>query len=289
MMDWLRGIIPVLPTPFDDTGTVDFEGFSSVIEAAIRDGAHAVAMFGLASEYYKLSDEERDSLTRVLVRVVEGRVPVIVSITEHSTEVATRHAVAAEDAGATALMLLPPFFLHPPNDAVIEHIRAVTSAVDIPVILQYAPQETGVSGDVLECLPVSALKVDCFPSAPTVHALAQRLQCFIGYMGLDLPEAFSAGCAGCMPTASLVRPFAKIWDLLEAGDESGKELHESILPLLEFMMQSIEFVIAAEKQLLLSNGVIRSAYCRRPAARLDTNDCESLLRLSGRVHERVHI
>lgn len=62
----LGGVIPILPTPFAPSGEIDDEGFAQAIEVAISIGVHGVAMFGMASEHYKLSDAEKAHLTRVL-------------------------------------------------------------------------------------------------------------------------------------------------------------------------------------------------------------------------------
>lgn len=264
----IAGIIPILATPFSSEGEVDAHGFASIVGSAIENGAHAVAMFGLASEYYKLTDDERRILTSVLIKTARDRVPVLISVTHHSTEVAVRQAIEAEQAGAHAVMVLPPFFLSPPLDSILFHIEAIAEAVHIPVILQYAPAQTAIQSDVLHRLPVSIIKVDASPSIPALLALPAGVTALVGYMGLDLPDAVSAGCSGCMPTASLVRSFVKVWRLLQGNPAEGRREHQRLLPLLQYMMQSVEFLIAAEKQLLVKQGIICSCYCRKPCVSL---------------------
>ncbi|MEO6964895.1 MAG: dihydrodipicolinate synthase family protein [Acidobacteriaceae bacterium] len=276
MIAEIAGIIPILATPFNDTGEVDVQDFAAIVESAIEDGAHAVAMFGLASEYYKLTDEERCILTSTLIRTARDRVPTIVSITHHSTEVAVREAIEAEQSGAHAIMVLPPFFLAPSMDSILFHVEAIAKAVHIPVILQYAPAQTGIDPALLSRLPVSMVKVDASPSIPALRALPSTITTLVGYMGLDLPDAVVAGCSGCMPTASLVRPFVKIWRLLQSNPEDGRHEHQRLIPLLQYMMQSIEFLVAAEKHLLLKRGIIRSSYCRKPCERLNNDQLDKL-------------
>ena len=272
----IAGIIPVLATPFDSTGTVDRNGFTAIVESAIRDGAHAVAMFGLASEYYKLTDNERRTLTSAVIKTARDRVPVIISITHHCTEIAIRQAIEAEQSGAHAIMVLPPFFLNPPADSILFHIEAIAEAVHVPVILQYAPTQTGIDANILGRLPVSIIKVDASPSVPALGSLPAGVTTLIGYMGLDLPDAFLAGCAGCMPTASLVREFVKVWRLLQADPIEGRREHQRLISLLQYMMQSIEFLIAAEKQLLLKRGIIHSGYCRKPGVKINPDQMAQL-------------
>ena len=185
-------------------------------------------------------------------------------------------AMEAEQAGARAIMVLPPFFLGPSVDSILFHIEAIAGAVHIPVVLQYAPAQTGIHADVLTRLPVSIIKVDASPSIPALLALPAKVTTLIGYMGLDLPDSVTVGCSGCMPTASLVRPFVKVWRLLQLDPAEGRREHQRMIPLLQYMMQSIEFLIAAEKQLLVKRGIIRSNYCRKPCALLNRDQANQL-------------
>jgi 4-hydroxy-tetrahydrodipicolinate synthase len=270
------GIIPVLATPFDERGEVDLEDFERIIEFGIAQGAHALAMFGLASEYYKLDDTERRRLQSVLIRTSRGRVPVIISVTHHATEIAVRQAIEAENEGADALMILPPFFLNPTSDAILAHVEEIISSVHVPTLLQYAPAQTGLTAEIVAKLPIDAVKIDAANSVDALLSLSHVRSRLVGYMGLDLPQAVSAGCSGCMPTASLISHFIGIWESLMQDSEAGKRKHVQILPLLSFMMQSVEFLISAEKRLLYLRGIIKNPYCRRPAALLSKSDIEQL-------------
>lgn len=277
----LAGIIPVLATPFTERGEVDLESFERQVESGIVAGVNGLAMFGLASEYYKLTAAERETLTRTLLRRVARRVPVIVSITSHATEVAAEEARIAAAMGADALMVLPPFFLHPPTDQIVKHLEIVAQSVAVPIVIQYAPAQTGVPigagifADLQRrCPNVNYIKVDALPSGPTVSAIRKvsqdTLQTLTGYMGLDLPEALARGAAGCMPTLSLSRAFLRLFELLRTCEADGRSLHRRLLPLLQFLMQSVEILIAGEKYLLSRQGILASRYSRSPSASLDS-------------------
>jgi dihydrodipicolinate synthase/N-acetylneuraminate lyase len=274
----LEGVIPILPTPFTAEGAIDDAGFSRVIDAALNAGVSAVAMFGLASEYYKLADAEREHLTRLLLKHVANRCPVIVSITPHSTQLAVAEAVRAADFGADALMVMPPFFMATPIPEIVRHIRAVAGSVSIPVIIQYAPLQTGrpidisVFASLCEEIPnISHIKVDLVPSGPVVSSLAEnRINSLVGYMGLHLIEDFERGASGIMPSVSIAPAFVRIWRSLSGDIAAAKELHARLLPFLNFVMQSVEFLVACEKALLVDAGIIDSAFCRAPSYALDS-------------------
>jgi 4-hydroxy-tetrahydrodipicolinate synthase len=276
-----NGIVPVLATPFTHDGEIDEESFRRLVDWTVEAGVRAVAMFGLASEYYKLTDLERTRLTGILLDQVRGRVPVVISVTEHATHAAVQRARAAATAGADALMVMPPFFLQPAEDSVRRHIEAIASAVAIPVIIQHAPLQTGsriamstFAGIQRDCPNVTHIKIDLIPSGPAISAVQSasggKLRTLVGYAGLHLPEAVARGVDGCMPSCSLSRVFVRLFSLLKDGREEGYLLHRRLLPLLLFMMQSIEIMNAAEKYILARQRVIASDYCREPAAGLDS-------------------
>lgn len=277
MQPALRGVIPILPTPFTMRGEIDEAGFQRVIDAAISAGVDGVAMFGLASEYYKLADTEREHLTTLLIEFVAKRCPAIVSIVSHATELAVEEAKRAARQGADALMLMPPFFLATPVPDILDHIRRVMESVEIPVIVQYAPLQTGrvIDASAFATLArqfsnFSHVKVDLVPSGPTIAALtANGVKSLVGYMGLHFPEDMSRGAEGVMPTVSIVPGMQRIRQLLETDAEDARRIHGEILPFLNFTMQSVEFLIACEKQLLVEAGLLESAFSRAPAYRLD--------------------
>ncbi|MBI3962114.1 MAG: dihydrodipicolinate synthase family protein [Deinococcus sp.] len=276
----LGGIIPILAMPFTQQGTVDEESLARLIEFSIGAGVQGIALFGLASEYYKLSDAERTRTAQLLVNRAAGRVPVIISITDHALEVAVQRAQEAEALGADALMLMPPFFLGPSADAMVRHIQAIAHTVTVPIIIQYAPLQTGRTIDPATFVALhqqhanlAYVKVDYVPPGPLISALHQvsggRLKTLVGYLGLQLPDALARGAVGCMPSASLSEAFVHLFGLLQSGGDEGHAFHQRLLPLLNFMMQSIEMLIACEKALLARRRVIATAYCRQPAFALD--------------------
>ena len=285
----LSGIIPILATPFTDCGDVDKESFIRLIESSIGDGVSGLAMFGLASEYYKLCDAERTQLTELLIGQAAGRVPVVISVTHHSREMAVKQAWEAAEMGANALMIMPPFFLAPGIQAIRRHIEAVCEAVTIPVIIQYAPLQTGMIIDVETFLAIhrerpnmTHVKVDLMPSGPLISALeeasAGSLKTMLGYMGVQLPDAVARGVAGCMPTASLNRAYVHLFDLLGKDADAGFAFRRRMLPMLNFMMQSVEMLTACDKMLLLRRRIISTAYCRAPSRALDSLQAAELER-----------
>ena len=135
----MHGIFPILNTTFHDDGSLDFASQSRLVDYLLESGAHGFGLFGNASEGYALSDRERQDLLTAIARQVNGRVPLVVSTGATGTDLAVRASQTAQDQGAAALMILPPYFLKPGADGLMFYYEAISKAVTIPIMVQDAP------------------------------------------------------------------------------------------------------------------------------------------------------
>jgi 4-hydroxy-tetrahydrodipicolinate synthase len=279
----IRGACPVLAVPFSDEGALDVDGFISVVEHVVGSGVSAVTLFGLASEFHKLTDAERERLVAALVERTRSNanVAAVISVTDHATEVAVERARTYVAAGADALMLLPPFFLGPSAAAIIAHVEEVLAAVSVPVIAQYAPVQTGVriDAEVWASLHearsnLALIKVEAQPPGPYVSAIAAAssgaLGSLVGYAGVQLPDALRRGAIGVQPGCSFTEIYVELMRLWDTGDAAGFNLlHRRLLPFISYWMQGVELIVQAEKSILARRGLIAGDYCRRPGYVMD--------------------
>ena len=276
MLKFPEGICPILATPFTDKGHIDYDSIKNLTRWLINKGVAAVTMFGIGSEYYKLSDQERNKMLEVVTIEANKDVPVIVSVTKHATELAVEDAIYAQENGADLLMLLPPFFLSPGPEAITSHIESVCQAVKIPVIVQYAPESTGVKigSDIFISLarkyPQLAFKIECRPPGKVITSIIEgsggSVKIYIGNAGFQLIEGLQRGAVGVMPGASMIEIYQKIYDLYKQGKfDQSVEIHNDLLPLLNCIRQSVEELIKGEKIILKEREVISSDYCREPS------------------------
>jgi len=274
----LRGIIPIIQTPFTDNGAVDYEDVGRVVEQVANDGGGGVALFGIASEFYKLSDGEKLQMAASAVEAGRGKIPVIVSITRNSTELALEDAKAFQKLGADALMIYSPHFVTPSTDALSRHILAVTKSIDIPLVIQYTPSMNGglLTAETIEgiCTKTKTqlyIKAEPIPAAPFIESLnkraAGRIGLFTGNMGMHMLDLMERGVTGIMPACSMVRAYANIFNAQMSGDkEKAKRYYEAMLPFIVIINQEIEMLVRFEKKLLKLRGIIKSDYCRQPTA-----------------------
>ena len=143
--DGLRGCIPIVCTPFNEDGSLDLPSLEQEVDWLIAEGASGVATLAIASEGYKLTENERDEVLRTVVKATRERVPVIASADGAGTEVALDRARRVAKLGADAVMVLPPYFVKPDSQALADYYLRIAAAGGIPVIIQDAPQLTGVA------------------------------------------------------------------------------------------------------------------------------------------------
>lgn len=274
----LRGVYPVVATPFDEDGSVDHGGIVRIVEAQIDRGIHGVVLFGIAAEFYKLGDDERRRIVETATDVCGGTdTSLVVSVTDHATVRAERFARFAEESGADGLMLLPPYFLGPSGDDLRAHVRRVGEAVDVPVMVQYAPEQTGVSMSPETFVELSEavdtlryFKIESRPPGPDISGItdvaSDRVGVLVGYAGLQMIEALDRGAIGVIPGASISDHYLEVWERYRTGDREGaRRKHAELLPLITHVIQDIEGFIHYEKRMLAAMDLIDSTRAREPA------------------------
>jgi len=132
----IKGIYPIVYTPFASGGEIDEEDLGHLVDHLIASGVHGLAAVGFASECYKLTVPERRWLAEATFRACRGRVPVIVGTSGTNTAETVELSQHAEEIGARAVFVAPPLFGGAALDVLIPYFCAVSAAVSIPVIVQ---------------------------------------------------------------------------------------------------------------------------------------------------------
>ncbi|MCC7235723.1 MAG: dihydrodipicolinate synthase family protein [Bryobacterales bacterium] len=279
-MSFLRGVIPLLQTPFHDDGALDLESLAQQTDWVLRSGVTTIAYPGFVSEWWKLTPGELLAAAGVIRRASSGRARLVLNVTAQATRPAVEQALAYAGLGADALMVLPPFIVPASNAAILDHLGAVLAAVPLPHVLQYSSSLTGLRLDAREIVELHfrhphlcSIKIDCIPPGPIVTSLKSALPgaftYLIGYAGLHLDDALRRGAHGMMPGAGHVHEDLRAFTALQSDAAAGLAAFHRLLPLLNLEMQTIETSIALHKLLLFERGVIGSAHVRAPGSMLD--------------------
>jgi 4-hydroxy-tetrahydrodipicolinate synthase len=274
----MRGVYPILVTPFDEQGRVDEESLHRLTEFCLECGVHGLGI-ALGSEVFRLSEAERVRVTRIVVEQVRRRVPVVINTGAAGTDLAVEYSLAAQENGADALMIMPPSFMPTSPAEVREYFKAISDAVRIPIFIQDTTT-VPVSGNLArqiaeESEHVRYIKVESLPTpvkvADAVAHSGGLLTVFGGAGGNYLIEELRRGSVGTMPGCGQPEAFVEVWNLFQQGDECGAEevFYNKILPFNRLAAQTWGAFYHVNKEVLRQRGVIACARVRGPVAPLD--------------------
>ena len=139
-LERLHGIVPPILTPIRADETIDLGSLRRLIDFLIGEGVHGIWVLGTTGEFASFSRRERAEAVEAAVGAVNGRVPVVVNISDAATRLAVEHARDARDAGADAIALLPPYYYLNEQDELLDHFRRVRAEVDLPLLAYNIPQ-----------------------------------------------------------------------------------------------------------------------------------------------------
>src|ERR671937_909723 len=161
MSEPFHGVLPALITPFTEDGAaIDTQALAANVERLIGAGVGGLVPGGSTGEFTTLTDAERRQLTEVTVASAAGRVPVVAGTGALSTRETVELSMHAEQAGAAAVMIVPPFYDALKWRELQAHYTAVADAIEIPIMYYNLPSATGVTltAEQLRALPISSLK-----------------------------------------------------------------------------------------------------------------------------------
>jgi 4-hydroxy-tetrahydrodipicolinate synthase len=289
----LSGVVPVVPTIFRDDETVDLDGTVRVVDYLIDAGVDGVCLLANYSEQFSLTDAEREEIGRRLLGHIAGRLPVIVTTSHYSVRVAAARSRAAQELGASMVMVMPPFFgatMTVPGPGVIEYFRRVADAIDIPVMVQDAPLSAtplpaGLLVDLVQQVPqVQYAKIEVPGAADKLNALVSALGDrlpgpFDGEESVTLIPDLDAGATGTMPSSMVPGELGQIVRAHAAGDRAtAVRAWEDLLPLIHF--ENRQCGLRAQKILLAEGGIIGSDRTRAPLRPVSPRTRRGLIELA---------
>lgn len=141
----LHGIIPPLVTPLKDNETLDVESLERLIEHLIDGGVHGLFILGTTGEEQSLSYDMRHRMIREACRINNGRLPMMVCISDTSITESLRLARVAADCGATAVVSAPPYYAATGQPELVQFYEELTAQLPLPLFLYNMPSHVKVS------------------------------------------------------------------------------------------------------------------------------------------------
>jgi 4-hydroxy-tetrahydrodipicolinate synthase len=139
----IKGIIPPMITPIKDD-KIDFEGTARLVDHIINGGVHALFLLGTTGEAQSLTYDNRYSFVKAACKDVNGRVPVLVGITDTSIHESIRLAYHAKDCGAVGVVAAAPYYFAPSQQELIEYYTALADMLPLPLFLYNMPSHVKV-------------------------------------------------------------------------------------------------------------------------------------------------
>lgn len=292
----LRGIVPIVPTPFRADDTIDYAALADCVRFATAREYSGVCLPAYASEFYKLSENERLLAIETAVEAASGRTRIVAQSNHpsayHAAELARRH----EQIGASVIAFALPrqFNLH--EQDLLEYSKRVCDATRLPVLVQdFHPGGSCVAGDFAAklhdvCPNFRFLKLE-EPMAgqkvrDVVRATSGEVGVLEGWGGMYMMELISDGIVGVMPGLGVSDLLQRVWELAYRGERDlAMDTFQSVLPQLVLSLQNLEFWLFAEKKLLAARGIISesSAFVRQATRRPDPNLVRQALWLNERL------
>ncbi len=243
----IHGIIAYPVTPFAATG-IDTKRLGALVEKLVADGVHAIAPLGSTGELAYLDEPEFDTVVDTTMAAVDGRLPVVVGVSDVTTARTVRRAEYAQRAGADAVMVLPVSYWKLSEREIVQHYRSIGAAIDIPIMAYNNPATSGVDMrpellvDMFEGIDNVTMVKESTGDLSRMRRIAElsggRLPFYNGSNPLVL-DALKAGASGWCTAAPNLRPqpCIDLYEAVRAQDlDKAQALYDDLKPLLEFIV-----------------------------------------------------
>lgn len=240
--EMLRGSFPPLVTPFR-RGAIDEDAFARLVEFQIAEGSHGVLVNGTTGEPSTLTVNERSRLVEVAMRVSRGRVPVIAATGSQSlaeTKELTAHAVRAN---VDALLIVTPYYIRPPQHALIEYFLEVAKDHETPWMVYHIPGRAAVGVSIETLSKLKDRSKTFIGMKHAVNDLGLASECiirfgmdfriFVGLEELSFPMMAIGACGLMNAVGNLApRPLADMCDAVWNNDlATARAIHERLFEL----------------------------------------------------------
>ncbi|MFQ6602154.1 dihydrodipicolinate synthase family protein [Flavobacterium sp. C3NV] len=242
-INW-EGVMPAVTTKFTAEGQLDLVMFEKNIKAQIDAGVNGIILGGTLGEASTLTKEEKEVLITNTLRIVDGKIPVIVNIAEQTTTEAITLAKRAEELGVNGLMLLPPMRYKATDHETVVYFKEIAQSTSLPIMIYNNPVDYKIEvtldmfEELLKLENIQAVKEstrDISNVTRIRNRFGDRLKVLCGVDTLAL-ESLVAGADGWVAGLVVAYPAetVAIYKLVKAGKVAeALEIYRWFMPLLE--------------------------------------------------------
>lgn len=237
----LKGSMPALVTPFKD-GAVDVDTLKSLVDWHIEQGSHGLVPVGTTGESPTLSHEEHEMVVAEVVKAAAGRVPIIAGAGSNNTAESLRFMAHAKEVGATAALVVTPYYNKPTQAGLIAHFKTLHDACELPIVIYNIPGRSVVDmspqtmGELAKLPRIIGVKD---ATGDLARVCEQRITCGADFLQISGEDAtahgFNAqGGIGCISVTANAAPklCAELQNACLAGDyATALDLQDELMPL----------------------------------------------------------
>lgn len=295
----LIGVVPIIPTPFLQNEEIDETALRNLIEFAVNAGLDGACLPAYASEFYKLSDEEKLQVVRVAIDQSAGRIQIVAQSNSPSLKIAIKLAQANVAAGADIISLAVPRIFNLPETSIQSYLSGFLESIpDTPVLIQdFNPGGSSLSVTLINTLRIKYsnfkyLKLEeplCAPKFEEIIKTTEgKVGVFEGWGGLYLMELIPVGITGVMPGLGVSDILQKIFTLRQKGEtQKAFDIFERVMPQIFFSLQNMELFHFDEKELLMARGILKNSVARKAAYIPDHSTKKYIRELNERILKLV--
>jgi 4-hydroxy-tetrahydrodipicolinate synthase len=263
----IDGVVPVLPVPFCEDESIDEKSLARLAEFTATHGAAAMCLPAYGSEFYKLTEAEREQVIGIVIKAAGGRIPVIAQANHGSAKIAAQLAKRYVSMGADLISFAVPRQFAATEADVLRFCGTICDAVDVPILIQdFNPGGPTIGAEFIETLHrnhrnFAYAKLEEPLIIDKLARIRDRVGGHVGILegwgGFYMLEAIPLGICGLMPGVPLLEILDRVYMAKKSGDDArAYDLYGSVLPFIAFTLQDFEIFLQVEKRLLVRRGLI---------------------------------
>ena len=239
----LGSVLTAIVTPFADDGSVDFDSFQGLARHLVDNGSDGIVVAGTTGESPTLSDDERLDLVRAAIEAVGDSHTVVAGTGTYSTEHSVHLTSRAHDLGASAFLVVTPYYNRPPQRGIVAHFEAIARASDRPIVAYNIPSRVviNIEPDTISRLgeieTVRAVKQANDDLDQACHIVSTGLTLYAGDDNLIQPFLELGGAGGICVHTHIVGPqvAAQVRAALEGDLDRAREIDAELQPAYDLL------------------------------------------------------
>ncbi len=244
-----KGAASAVPTPFDESG-VNIKEFEKFLEFQIQNKIDALIVCGTTGESSTMTKEEKIETIKCAVKVSNGRVPIIAGTGSNNTKEAITMSKIAEELGVDGVLIVTPYYNKTTQTGLIQHYKAISDNITIPIILYNVPSRTGLNINPETCWELSKIENivaikeasgNLSQVAQIAHLCRDNLHIYSGNDDQALPIC-SLGGLGVISVLSNIKPqftHDMIFDFLNGNITESTKKQLDCIPLINNLFSEV--------------------------------------------------